>query len=30
MKKLMEAVNNLDDGCKISKAILNAGYEEMK
>jgi hypothetical protein len=30
LKKLIEAVNKLDDGCKASKALLNAGYEEIK
>lgn len=30
MKKLVEAVNNLDDGCKITKILINAGYEASK
>jgi len=30
MKKLIAAVNNLDDGCKITKMLINAGYNAQK
>ena len=30
MEKLMDAVNKLDDGCKVSKVILKMGYEAQK
>ena len=30
MKKLIDAVEKLDDGCKTSKSLLKAGYEATK